>query len=327
MDKPTNDGDRATVGRAAAIIGFERLREGHPEAARVALVQALPHLDGAPELRWKGRSYTNLGEALLALGRIEEGCTALRRGSRALRKAEVDDEAALVQARLGAVLHSQGDVEAGLTRLRAAMDRATKAGLKERGSLRTDLGLAEASARRFDVALELLRRSARDAKNIGLVREEAFAHFGLASVGSEAGGREDEVRESLKHGLVLARSHRSPRLSAAGLFLVVVSRVLRGRPEAAELALQAAEAQLHRAASKAPPRSLDGRVVGLLSTALAGGTLDLRIGEVAPSRWRAHAATVRPTLALMHLRPVLLRPDVGDTMVSQIASSSGSWEY
>ena len=196
MDKPTNDGDRATVGRAAAIIGFERLREGHPEAARVALVQALPHLDGAPELRWKGRSYTNLGEALLALGRIEEGCTALRRGSRALRKAEVDDEAALVQARLGAVLHSQGDVEAGLTRLRAAMDRATKAGLKERGSLRTDLGLAEASARRFDVALELLRRSARDAKNIGLVREEAFAHFGLASVGSEAGGREDEVRES-----------------------------------------------------------------------------------------------------------------------------------
>jgi len=319
--------EAAVAGRAASILGFERLRAGQPEAARDAFLQALPHLEGEDAQLWKGRTYANLGEALVAMGCMSEGCNALARASRSLRGAREEEEAALVLARLGSLLHAQGNEDEGLRRMRKAVSHATRARIAERGTLRANLALAEATAGHLDIARNLLRQSARNAQNSGMVREEAFACFALASVLSETGGRDDEVREALKHGLVLARSHRSSRLSAAGLFLAVVSRVLRGRPDAAELALQAAEAELRRAARKATPGSPDGRILGLLSTAIAGGTMDLRTGELDEARWRAHAAAVRPPLALMHLRPVLLRPDIGDSTELALDTMNGSWEF
>lgn len=316
------DGGRSAAARAAAVIGYERLRAGEVEAAERILDQALPDIKGDMAKLWQGRTGANLGEAMLALGRPNEAIDALCEAADKLIAARSEGEGAKVLGRVGALRLADGDVDGALKALRRAVDLADGAGLRRAGSIRIDRALAEAAAGRLELAMPIFREAASDCRYQELHREVAFALFGLAGAAT-ARGADTEARDALKRGLTLARTYGRPALSTVGLALVIASRVLRGKADSASMALQAAESTLVRANR----RGGDFAVLSQLSNSLVSMSIDLKNGTDEPDRWRRHAHAQLDILVLVHQHPVLLRPDLGDEPKLSHASSSGYWEF
>ncbi len=314
--------NRSAAARAAAVLGYERLRAGDLDAAHRILDQALPDLGGQAAMLWQGRTGANLGEALLALGRDDDADMSLSLAADKLLAARSEGEAAAVLARLGSLRLSAGNIDDSLRVLRRATELAEGAGVRRTGAIRSDLALAEAAANRLELSTPLFRDAAADCKRQELHRERAFALFGLAA-SATARGADGEARDALKTGLSLAREHGSPLLSTAGLALVVASRVLRGKADSASMALEAAESTLVRAGRKGG----DFRPLSLLSNCLVTMRTDLHTDQHDPVRWRSHARAQLEPLIFVHQRPVLLRPDLGQEQEFSLASSSGYWEF
>jgi serine/threonine-protein kinase len=188
----------------------------------------------------------NLGNRLLAVGRLDE---AERFYSRALRLSRQDDDAdmqAIALLQLSAVERERGAIEAARARMREAeafIERTFPAGHPARFALRSETGVLEVAARSWKQARSVLAEVAAEQERQAPRPGQATALSALARAEVGLGDLEGAAAHAARATAVARKLAFSGRPSFwVGRSLLVQAEVERARGNAASAAALAAEA-------------------------------------------------------------------------------------